>query len=110
MAFGSTSMLQITELDPNTLTPRTREIPTKTCAHCNQVVLLNPLRERPRGLCRKCMRYICDQAGCHADCNPIEECVDLARQYPHLAQPFLLRDANGYTMHDLTLRDKGRPH
>jgi len=37
--------------------------PTITCCHCGGVVMLNPLRERPRNYCRKCDRYICDGCG-----------------------------------------------
>lgn len=33
-----------------------------TCRHCQTLVVLNPLRERPRNYCRKCDSYICD--GC----------------------------------------------
>ena len=103
-------ILEVTELDPRTMTPHTRHLPTLTCCHCNRVVVLNPERRRERHWCFKCDAYICDSPGCNSDCNPIEEGVDLALKYPDLAQPFLLRDDQGYTMFDLSLRDKERPH
>lgn len=36
------------------------ELDTWTCAHCNAVVLKNPDRTRPREVCRKCMKVVCD--------------------------------------------------
>ena len=30
------------------------------CPHCGSCVMLNPLRKRPRAVCYKCSRYICD--------------------------------------------------
>ena len=36
------------------------EAPTYTCSHCPRVVVLNPLRRRERGYCKKCDKYICD--------------------------------------------------
>lgn len=30
------------------------------CTHCQRQIVLNPLRERPRGYCPKCHHYICD--------------------------------------------------
>lgn len=36
------------------------ECPTYTCNHCQMVVILNPLRQRERGYCASCDRYICD--------------------------------------------------
>lgn len=36
------------------------EAPTYTCSHCQTVVILNPLRQRERGHCRKCDHYVCD--------------------------------------------------
>lgn len=37
------------------------ETPTYTCSHCPHVVVMNPLRTRERGYCRKCDHYICDR-------------------------------------------------
>jgi hypothetical protein len=39
------------------------ESATVTCAHCNAVVVLNPLRTRDREYCAPCDRYICDRCG-----------------------------------------------
>jgi hypothetical protein len=38
-----------------------QEMPTYTCSHCCAVVVLNPLRTRPREYCPKCDHYICDK-------------------------------------------------
>ena len=46
------------------------EAGTLTCCHCNSVVILNPLRIRERGHCRKCDAYICDNPACHVECKP----------------------------------------
>lgn len=35
---------------------------TKTCMHCDRVVIQNPLRTRERGHCSQCDYFICD--GC----------------------------------------------
>jgi hypothetical protein len=34
---------------------------TINCSHCQVLVVLNPKRDRSRGYCPKCDRYICDQ-------------------------------------------------
>ena len=34
--------------------------PVLGCPHCGSAVMLNPMRKRPRALCYKCSRYICD--------------------------------------------------
>lgn len=39
------------------------EAPTYTCTHCCRVVVLNPMRRRPRAWCPHCDRYICDDCG-----------------------------------------------
>ena len=36
------------------------EAPTFCCSHCDRIVVMNPLRNRERGLCFKCDRMICD--------------------------------------------------
>ena len=36
------------------------ETSTYTCSHCPRIVVLNPMRRRERGYCRKCDKYICD--------------------------------------------------
>ena len=53
-------------------------VPTLTCAHCNCVVLLNPLRTRERHRCHRCNSYVCDKPGCRAECVPTDETIDLA--------------------------------
>lgn len=37
------------------------ETGTLTCKHCASVIVLNPLRKRPRAYCPKCDAYICDR-------------------------------------------------
>ena len=34
---------------------------TLTCAHCQAMVIVNPLRNRDRGWCHSCDRYLCDR-------------------------------------------------
>jgi len=36
------------------------EAPTISCSHCQAMVIINPLRNRERGYCTGCGRYICD--------------------------------------------------
>lgn len=55
---------------------RILEAPTITCSHCNAVVILNPMRTRPRNYCAKCDHYVCDKAGCIVGCNPFMKQVD----------------------------------
>jgi len=103
--------LEITELDPITMTPKTRRYDTITCRHCGCVGILDyPQFISQVATCRKCDAYVCDKPGCRSDCNPILESVDLAIKYRETGQPFLLRDNLGYPLHDLSLRDKERPH
>lgn len=52
------------------------ETPTITCSHCHCIVVLNPLRTRPRGHCRKCDHYVCDKPGCNIECNPFNKLLD----------------------------------
>ena len=54
----------------------TFESATITCAHCNRIVVLNPLRTRPRGYCAKCDHYICDEPGCGLECKPFAKLLD----------------------------------
>ncbi len=53
------------------------ESATKTCCHCNAVVVLNPDRTRPRGYCRKCDAYVCDNPGCSTECVPFMRKLDV---------------------------------
>lgn len=41
-----------------------REVDYACCAHCGGYTMLNPDRKRPRGHCRKCDAYVCDEAAC----------------------------------------------
>lgn len=58
----------------------TFESATVTCSHCHRVVVLNPMRERPRNYCRKCDHYICDSPSCNAGCNPYNAVLDQAQE------------------------------
>lgn len=40
------------------------EAPTVSCTHCQRVIVLNPLRTRPRHNCPYCDHYVCDNAAC----------------------------------------------
>jgi len=65
-------------LDPTMAVPEGKilEAKTKTCAHCNTVVILNHDRVRPRGFCRKCNQFICDNPTCHVECTPVDKSLD----------------------------------
>lgn len=39
------------------------ECATITCSHCQTVLIVNPLRTRPRAWCSKCDHYLCDACG-----------------------------------------------
>jgi hypothetical protein len=54
-----------------------RESATYTCTHCHAVVVMNPIRTRERGYCRKCSAHICDT--CAATMARTLECVPLER-------------------------------
>ena len=56
------------------------ESATVTCAHCNTIVILNPVRTRPRGYCRKCDKYVCDNPGCNVDCFNFEKLLDTLQE------------------------------
>jgi hypothetical protein len=60
--------------------PKLFETATCMCAHCNTLVVLNPLRTRERGHCRKCSAYICDNPACHAECTPFTKILDDAER------------------------------
>ena len=68
------------ELSPVVGKGQTYESATITCAHCQVVVVLNPLRNRPRNYCGKCDAYICDNllgiCPREADCIPFEKIVE----------------------------------
>lgn len=73
-----------------------------TCCHCNRVVKLLPagFRKRPRNYCAKCDHYVCDSAGCNAECNPFMQSVLLALAHPYVPEPWLLRGPNGEVLFD----------
>lgn len=65
-------------LDPmRTAEGKLFEAGTAQCAHCGIPVILNPLRVRERGHCRKCDAYICDNPACHVECKPFSQKLDL---------------------------------
>jgi hypothetical protein len=49
---------------------------TVTCSHCNRVVVLNPMRTRPRGYCARCDHYVCDSPECNRECVPFQKVLD----------------------------------
>ena len=51
------------------------EMATFSCSHCPNVVYIHPLRNRPRGYCRKCDHYICDS------CNAKKAMDGVCRTY-----------------------------
>jgi hypothetical protein len=56
------------------------ESATKTCKHCHVVVILNPLRTRARGYCRKCDDYVCDNPACNIECVPMNQVFDVVQE------------------------------
>ena len=52
------------------------ESATVSCSHCQVVVVLNPLRTRPRHYCAKCDAYICDGCAVVGECRPFEAVID----------------------------------
>jgi hypothetical protein len=54
------------------------ESATNTCSHCQTIVVLNPDRSRPRGYCRKCDHYVCDNPACNRNCKPFAQILDEA--------------------------------
>ena len=53
---------------------------TITCLHCNAIVILNPMRTRPRGFCRRCDGYVCDNPWCNSECRPFKQLLDLEQE------------------------------
>lgn len=52
---------------------------TITCTHCCAIVVLNPMRKRPRNYCPKCDAYICDGCAATAErlgCRPLDKMFD----------------------------------
>jgi len=99
------------------------ECNTMTCAHCGinivladeynaaifRAVGISPVlvRDRPRNRCDRCARYICDAPACKAECNFVEEMLELALAHPG-AGPFLARGPGGTPLFDPRLRDRRR--
>ena len=52
------------------------EADTYSCPHCQAVVIKNPLRTRPRNVCRKCMSVVCDTPSCILECTPFQQLLD----------------------------------
>lgn len=65
-------------MDPSLAVPEGKflETATKTCAHCNAIVVMNPYRMRPRGNCRICDKFICDSYACNFECTPVDKSLD----------------------------------
>jgi hypothetical protein len=66
------------------------ELPTITCSHCQQVLIVNRQRTRERAYCRKCDHYICDPCGAALSqtgiCRPFKQIVDEAQEQAALAE------------------------
>ncbi len=54
---------------------------TCRCSQCHRLILMNPLRTRPRNYCAKCNSYHCD--ACTAT-NPYGHCLTLDAVFDHL--------------------------
>lgn len=80
------------------------ELPTFTCAHCAAIVVMNPMRTRERGWCWNCDAYLCDKAGCNAECFNQDKATEYALSGKP-GGPFLLRSPEGYTVSRITLPD-----
>jgi hypothetical protein len=52
------------------------EADTYTCAHCQAIVIKNPLRQRPRNVCHKCMAVVCDNPICVKECSPFARTIE----------------------------------
>lgn len=109
MRGGKSTLLISQDIEAPGVARGTLEMATLTCAHCNRVVVLNPLRQRERCSCRKCDAYVCDSPGCNAECNPFMQSVELARKYQG-DQSYLLRGPRGEILFDPERRDRERPY
>ena len=65
------------------------ELATRTCVHCQRIVIENPLRTRPRHYCQKCDDYQCDDCA-NAECVPFAKVVDLALEAGAKGLPLIL--------------------
>ena len=49
-------------------------LPTFTCGHCTNVVVMRAERSRPRTRCMKCGKFLCEKSElCMKDCTPMHE-------------------------------------
>ena len=67
------------------------EAATRTCSHCNRVVIINPERKRERANCFQCDHFICDECG--IDYNITGTCKSFKRR----AEEYLESVVKGYT-------------
>lgn len=70
------------------------EAATITCAHCQAVVVIEPLRTRERAYCAKCDHYVCDRCG--AVMAQTKEC----RSYRAMIADLQEKDARAAQAHD----------
>jgi hypothetical protein len=54
------------------------EAPVIACAHCQAIVIVNPDRQRERGWCSRCDKYLCDE--CVGLMRVTLECRSFARR------------------------------
>jgi len=66
------------------------EVSTKTCAHCQRQVIMNPNRVRDRKWCFKCDKYICDDPACSIECVPIDKIFEDALEARVKERPLIL--------------------
>lgn len=85
------------------------EMPTLTCVHCNCIVVLNPMRSRPRSWCMRCDAYVCDKRYCITECNPFTESLELSVNNDG-DDAYLLRGNEGEILFDPRKRDDKKVH
>lgn len=55
------------------------EAPIMKCSHCQAMIIINPLRQRPRERCPNCWRNICDKCSLNMKlglaCRPYEAVI-----------------------------------
>lgn len=66
------------------------EAPTISCTHCQRIVVLNPLRTRPRNYCGHCDHYICDNPNCILMASGQVPHQPLRQVMDHLAESVLV--------------------
>jgi hypothetical protein len=62
------------------------ESATSTCVHCQAIVILNPLRTRPRHYCAKCDDFICDACAAFP-CVPFAKVMDAVQEAGATGKP-----------------------